>query len=359
MTEPRVDLTRVTLSVVFILALILASAWTIRPFLGAGIWATMLVVATWPLLLRAQELLGGRRWAAVTAMTLAMALVLVVPSTLAIMSIASNAGDVSALASRLASGEVPLLPDWVTGLPLVGKPLAEGWAKISAPGAGGLATYLRPYTTNVVQWFLARLGDVGGALVQFLLTLGIAAVMYATGESAVAGVRAFAKRLLGDRGPPTIDLAGKAVRSVALGVVVTALLQSALAGIGLAVAGVPYAAVFTVVMFILCIAQVGPWFVMIPAVIWEYSTRGGGWGTGLLIWTLIVGVGDNVVRPWLITRGAKISLMLILPGVIGGLISFGLLGVFIGPVLVVVTYTLLEAWVRDDHMASAASSSSA
>jgi predicted PurR-regulated permease PerM len=160
---------------------------------------------------------------------------------------------------------------------------------------------------------------------------------------------------MGDRGPATVNLAGQAVQSVALGVVLTAIIQAGLAGLGLLVVGVPYAAVLTVVMFILCIAMLGPWLVMIPATIWVYNNEGSGWGTAMLVWTLVVGIMDNFLRPWLISRGANLSLMLVLPGVVGGLVAFGLLGVFIGPVLLVVTYTLLEAWVKNDYRVPASS----
>jgi predicted PurR-regulated permease PerM len=348
MPDSRLDLTRVTLSVAFIVGLTFASGWIFSPFLGATVWATMLAVATWPLMVRAQSWLGGRRWAAVLFMTLAMALIFVVPATISLVSIASNAGDMTAWVTRIATNGLPAAPDWVARIPAVGRTLANGWNGIAKSGAGGLATYLRPYMSTAALWLLARLSDVGGTFVQFLLTLGITAVMYVNGEAAVAGVRAFAGRLLGERGHATVDLAGKAVRSVALGVVVTALVQAALGGAGILVAGVPYAMVLTVVMFLLCIAQVGPWLVMIACTVWVFGEAGAGWGTFMAIWTLIVGLLDNFLRPWLIKRGANISLLLILPGVIGGLLTLGLLGIFIGPVLLVVTYTLLEAWVTRD-----------
>ena len=146
-------------------------------------------------------------------------------------------------------------------------------------------------------------------------------------------------------------LAGQAIRSVALGVVVTALAQSVLGGIGLAVAGVPLAAVLTAVMFMLCIAQLGPGIVLIPVVVWLYWSGQPGWGTFLLIWTLIILSLDNVVRPILIRKGAHLPLILLLAGVIGGLIAFGLVGIFLGPVVLGVAYTLLHSWMDEDPVA--------
>jgi predicted PurR-regulated permease PerM len=140
-------------------------------------------------------------------------------------------------------------------------------------------------------------------------------------------------------------LSGKAIRGVALGVGVTAFVQSFLGGIGLAVTGVPAAALLTAVMFILCIAQVGPVLVLVPATIWLYWKVGTLWGTVLLIWSLIVGAIDNFIRPVLIRKGADLPLLLIFAGVIGGLMAFGIIGIFIGPVVLAVSHTLLKAWI--------------
>jgi predicted PurR-regulated permease PerM len=146
-------------------------------------------------------------------------------------------------------------------------------------------------------------------------------------------------------------LAGQAIRAVALGIVVTAILQTTAAGIGLGMAGVPYAGVLTALVFILCIAQVGPILVMVPAVVWMYSSGDALRGSALLVWSVFVIMMDNVLRPLLIKRGADLPLLLIFAGVIGGLIGFGIIGLFAGPVVLAVTYRLLESWVADiDHV---------
>jgi len=144
-----------------------------------------------------------------------------------------------------------------------------------------------------------------------------------------------------------VRLAAQAIRGVALGVVVTALVQSVLGGIGLAVAGVPYAIVLTVLMFILSVAQIGAVPVLVPAVIWLYWNGSTGWGTFLLIVTIVVGTLDNFLRPILIKKGANLPLLLVFTGVVGGLVSFGMVGIFIGPVVLAVMYTLLLAWIND------------
>jgi predicted PurR-regulated permease PerM len=144
-----------------------------------------------------------------------------------------------------------------------------------------------------------------------------------------------------------VQLAAKAVRSVALGVLVTALVQAALAGLGLWVSGVPHPGLFTAIAFVLAVAQLGPVLVLGPAVFWLYWSGNAGWATGLLIWSLPVIALDNVLRPILIRRGVELPMLLIVAGVIGGLIAFGVIGLFVGPVVLAASYTLLRAWIAE------------
>jgi predicted PurR-regulated permease PerM len=173
------------------------------------------------------------------------------------------------------------------------------------------------------------------------------ALLYWRGEQVALGVRHFATRLASARGDAAMLLAAQAVRAVALGVVVTALVQSVLGGIGLALAGVPYATLFTVLMLLTCLMQLGPLLVLVPAIVWLYWSGDTTWGTVLLVWSCVVGTMDNVIRPILIRMGADLPLILILSGVIGGLIAFGMIGLFIGPVLLAVSWRLFSAWVQE------------
>jgi predicted PurR-regulated permease PerM len=196
-----------------------------------------------------------------------------------------------------------------------------------------------------LNWFAARAGSIVMMFLQFLLTVIISAILYAKGETVASGVRSFARRLAGQRGENAVNLSAKAIRGVALGIVVTAIIQTSISGIGLVITGVPAAPVLTAVIFMLCLAQVGPPLVLIPAVIWLYSKDGALWGTILLVISIFAMTIDNVIRPVLIRKGADLPLVMIFAGVIGGLLTFGILGLFIGPVVLAVSYTLLESWV--------------
>jgi predicted PurR-regulated permease PerM len=313
-------------------------------------------VATWPAMLRVQARLWGRRGLAVTVMTLLLLLLFVVPLTLAIVTIVGNADELIDLGKAATQFHLPAEPpSWLVELPLVGGIIQRGWQQASALGLRDLLPKLSPYAGDVTKWFVAQVGSIGFLLLQFLMIVVIAAVMYATGEEAAQLVRRFARRLGGDRGASVVDLAGGAIRGVALGVGVTAVVQALMTGIGLAIVGVPVSGLLTAVTFMLCIAQIGPVLVLIPAGIWamffDGNTAG---GIFLLVLTFVVTTLDNVLRPLLIRMGADLPLLLIFSGVIGGLLAFGLVGIFVGPVVLAVAYTLLEAWIADAETDEAA-----
>jgi predicted PurR-regulated permease PerM len=348
MTGQRSELARVTLSVIFIGGLIGGSLWVLRPFLGALIWATMIVVATWPIMLGVQRLLGGRRAAAVAVMTIVLLALLVVPVTWVAQATLERVGDAPALAARLSEARIPAPPAWVEKVPLAGDRAFATWQQAAEQGLGDLLQRAAPYVREVTAWFGRQVGSLGLTVVQFLLTVVMCAVLYAGGESWADFARKFARRLAGERGDRVTVLAGQAIRGVALGVVVTAVLQTALGAIGLAIAGVPLLAVLTAAMFVLCIAQVGPILVLLAATVWVFLQDGAGWGTFMLAWSLVVGLMDNFVRPALIKRGADLPFLLIFAGVIGGLVSFGVIGIFVGPVILAVAFTLLDDWVAEE-----------
>ena len=340
------DLTRTVLAVLLMVILIGASFWVLSPFLLAIVWAAMIVVATWPIMLKLQQRLRSRALA-VTIMTGAMVLVFVVPLVLAIQTLVDNTDTIKEWGHTLATAPIPPPPEWVSRIPLVGAKIAAGWSSIAAAGKGDLVARLAPYAAAAAQWVAGALGGVGMLGLQFLLTVIISAVMYTQGEAAKAGLIRFGRRLAGDRGEGVVVLAGQAIRGVALGVVVTALAQTVLAGVGLAVAGIPFAGLLTCVILLLCIAQIGPILVLLPAVIWLFWNDQTAWGVALLVWSIGVGTMDNVLRPILIRKGADLPLLLIFSGVIGGLIAFGIVGLFVGPVVLAVTYTLLKDWVGE------------
>jgi predicted PurR-regulated permease PerM len=345
------ELPRITLLVLSIVGLITASFWVLHEFLLAAVWATMIVVATWPLMLRIQATLWGRRSLAVTVMTIALLLVFVIPFSLAIGTIVINAHEIVVWAESLSEVKLPPPPDWIQALPVVGPRAASAWQEFSSSGPKEL---IRPHIQDAAVWLVERMAGLGVMTVHFLLTVAIAAILYARGEIATTGVCSFCRRLAGEQGDHVVYLAGQAIRGVALGVILTAIIAAALSEIGLAAAGVPFAAILSAIIFLLCVVQLGPTLVLACAIAWLYWKGHSGWGTALLLWSIVVVGVDHVLKPVLIKKGAQLPLLLVFAGVLGGLTAFGLVGIFVGPVILAVAYKVTEAWVREEAAEGAA-----
>jgi len=339
MNEPRADLPRTVLAILFLFLFVAASLWILSPFLVAIVWATLIAVATWPLMRSLERLLWGKRKLAVTVMTIALLALVMVPLLAGLGAVVTHTDKIAGFAQKLASRPLPPAPAWLEKIPLAGTKAADAWNSAAKEGLPALLQQASPYMSGGAQWLAGRIGNVTALLAQFLLTVIITAVMYATGESAVAGVKAFFIRLAGPKGEASVDLAGGAIRAVAMGVIVTAIVQ--------------YVGILTVLMFVLAIAQIGPIPVLLLVVIWAFSAMSPVWATFVLVWSIVAGLSDNFLKPILIKKGADLPLLLIFAGVIGGMISFGLIGIFVGPVVLAVMYRLLQAWVRGEENAAA------
>jgi predicted PurR-regulated permease PerM len=353
----RHDLAQRTLGVLVLAGLIGTSLWILKPFLPALIWAVTLVIATWPIMRQLQHRLWGSRALATAIMTVVLLLVFVVPFWFAIGTIVTHSDRVLGWAETVTTMQIPPPPNWLEDIPLVGHRLSEAWANIAASGAPEVLQKIRPYAGRLTDWFIGAVGSFGLVLMQFLLTVAISAILYASGERAMDYVMRFGGRLAGARGRQAVVLAGQAIRGVALGVVVTAFIQSAIGAGALLVTDVPYASILSALLFMLCIAQLGPALILIPAVVWMYSNGTTATATVLLVMSVIAIGIDNILRPLLIRKGVDLPLLLILSGVIGGLAAFGLIGIFLGPTLLAVTYTLLDAWIAESQEGAVVSAS--
>lgn len=345
--RPTPDILRITVVVLIICLLLGASFWTMLPFVGPLVWATAIVVATWPLLIRVQGLLGGRRSLATVVMTGFMLVIFIAPFWIAIGALLEASLEGIDIAREYLTHGLPPPPKWVEELPLAGSRFAARWQALADAGPAAIAEELRPYSRAAATWMIGMTGGFASLILHFLVTVILAGILYAQGELAAKGILAFARRIGAERGERVVHLAGQSVRGVALGVVVTALMQAALAGLGLWVSGTPHPGLLTAAAFVLCIAQVGPLPVLAAAIGWLFWTGSSGWATALIIWTIVVSPLDNIVRPILIRRGVDLPMLLIIAGVVGGLFGFGVIGLFVGPVILAVTYTSLEAWIKE------------
>lgn len=343
--DSRNDLTRAVLTVLFIGALIGASFWVLRPFLGAFIWAIMIVVATWPMLMALERRVGHRRWLATGIMSIVLLLVLVVPLSAAVGTLVSHGDQIAGWARAVQGAQLPPPPSWVEHLPFIGERAASAWNDLARGGMQAMIALVTPYAGVVTKWVVAQAGGLGALFLQFVLTVVAAAVLYARGEQAADWVVRFGARLGGTAGENAIRLSGQAIRGVAMGVVVTAIVQTLIGALGLAIAQVPFASLLTPVMFLAAVAQIGAGTVLIGPVAWLYWSGSPGWATFLAVVLVVVSTLDNVLRPILIKKGADLPLILVFVGVIGGLVAFGLIGIFVGPVVLAVAHTLINAWM--------------
>jgi predicted PurR-regulated permease PerM len=344
------DLTRNLLATVILLLLAIGSLWVLEPFLPAIVWAATIVVSTWTLMRKLQHRFNDRRALAVTCMMVVMALLVILPIAATFSTLASHTDDAINWIRDLPQKQIPPAPEWLAKTPIVGQKISSDWNRLASSGYAGMAAYVQPYVRATIRWILEQAGNMGLFFLHLLLTLAFCGIFYAKGEVAAQGLIRFSRRLAKDRGEAAVILAGQAIKAVAMGIVITALVQSALGGLGLWIAGIPFAGVITAVMFAFCIAQLGPAIPLLAAVGWLFANDQKMAGGILLVWSILVSTLDNVMRPLLIKKGADLPLLLILVGVIGGLMAFGVMGLFMGPVLLAITYTLLKAWVNETQL---------
>ncbi|MXP56335.1 AI-2E family transporter YdiK [Pantoea sp. Mhis] len=340
-----IDLPQLLFSLIFILIMIIACLWVIQPFILSFTWASIVVIATWPIIMRLQNILWGKRILAIVTMTILILLLFIIPVALLVSSLIDNTGPALVW---LNQGHLvfPQL-NWLNDIPILGKKLYFSYKKLINGGGAPIVQQLQPYIGRTTGFFVAQAGHFGRFMVHLILMLLFSVLLYWRGENVGYIIRHFAFRIGGRCADATVLLAGQAIRAIALGVVVTALIEGILSGVGLAISGIPYVPLLTMLIILTCLIQLGPLVVLIPIVIWLYWTGSTTWGTVLLIWSCIVGTLDNILRPMLIKIGADLPSMLILSGVIGGLIAFGMIGLFIGPVVLALSYRLISVWIHE------------
>jgi predicted PurR-regulated permease PerM len=327
-----------------VLALLLLFCLQIMlPFVGALLWGIVLSVATWPAYVRLERALGGRRGLSATLMALAMIVVFVVPITMIVASLAEQVSAATRMLYDIIAHGLPPLPGWVAAVPLVGEPIDTWWRNAMA-NAGAALAQLRPYVTALGGWILARGADIGFGILEFLLAVR---VLFANAEACRDYLGRFVRRIGGERSIELIEVAGQTIRSVANGVVGTALIQAGLAGLAFVVARVPGAGILVIAVFLVALVQVPPAIVVLLVALWQYFQGDTGWAIAMALWgLLVVGTIDNFIRPYLISQGVRMPIVIILIGVIGGLLAYGFIGIFLGAVILAVVWRLAVDWLR-------------
>ena len=327
------------------LALVVVGCFVVlRPFISALLWAGIVCYCTWPLYAWLTRLLRGRCQLAAGIMVVITALVLVVPFALVGGKLAGSRSQIMPIINEVLQTGLPPPPLWLQQVPVVGGMLCERWAALAA-NPEQTAVYLKEMFAGSQSWLLRRGLDVTQGVLQLSLSVLISFFFYRDGETVVRKVSESARRLAGDQTQRLIVLVGRTIRGVVYGVLGTALAQGIMAGIGFQIAGVPSALLLGLLVFFLSVVPFGPPLVWVSATLWLYFHAGVGWAVFMAVWGLLPISGiDNLLRPYLISRGTQQPFVLMLLGVLGGVLAFGFIGFFIGPTLLAVGYSLVGDW---------------
>lgn len=324
--------------------LVIACLVIVRPFLVPLLWAIIIVITTWQLKQGLQRRLGRSRSAAAALMTILMGLVFLVPLATVGVSLADSARHLIATARHSLEVGLGPPPAWLGAIPLAGEELVARWNSL-ASGETQIATAIKPHLALFGDWLVATGEAIGRGTIELLLSLVIAFFFYRDGDIAAARFMTLTRRLAGDRAQHLVAVAGGTIRGVVHGIVGTNLIEAVLATIGFRLAGVPGSFVLGLICFFLTTIPFMPILVWVPATLWIFHAGTPLAGALLGIWSFIVfGPLEHVLRPYLISRGSSLPLILVLLGMLGGLAEFGFLGIFLGPTLLAVGYALLDQW---------------
>ncbi len=334
---------------ILLLALLGACLWVMAPFWSALFWGAVLAFASWPLMRLLTCWLRGRESLAAAILTLGWMLLVAAPLVWLGFNLADHVRDATAFIKDVQVDGLPDPPTWLVSIPLVGERLVGYWTTIDQQGAAMLAS-VKPYLGQVGNWLLARSAQIGGGILELTLSIVFVFFFYRDGPRLAAFVLSLLERLIGERAQYYVDLVAGTVQRVVNGVIGTAAAQAVLALIGFLIAGVPGALVLGIGTFLLSLVPMGPPLIWAPATAWLAWKGEYGMAIFLGLWgTFIVSGVDNVLKPYLISRGGNLPLVIVLLGVFGGLLAFGFIGLFIGPTLLAVAYSLLLDWVADNR----------
>lgn len=336
--------------IALVVLLIIGCIAVLWPMIGAVLFAFVLWICTWPLY--SEKLLprlGGRNWLGATLMTTLLVLIMLLPMIFLAASVASGSEDlIDYLRPYIAAGLPKSAPSWLTGLPVFGSDIGAFWRRVATNHAE-LNALLAQLIAPARQLLLSLGGFAANGLLQLALVLFVIFFMFRDGESLAHALKVGAHKLGGELGEKMLDKARGTVVGVMLGLVGTAAAQGTVAMIGFFIAGVPQAALLGFATFFLSMIPIGPPLIWGGAAAWLYGQELTGWAIFMVVWgVVVISSIDNFLKPFLMARGSGISILLIALGVLGGILVFGFIGIFLGPVLLALGHMLLSRWTREE-----------
>ena len=346
-SEPADGAGRTVDVAVRLVALGLLGAWCfalIRPFIAIVVWGAILAVALWPVFVALKGWSAGRGGLAAGVLTVVGLALMLGPVALLLANLATSA---EALVRALSTGalDVPPPPAQVAGWPWIGPPLAELWTEASRNLEAVLERFA-PHLQRLANMLVGIVATAGITLLQFVAAMILAGVLLPNAAAIRPGLARFVDRLTPARGKGFVELAGATVRNVARGVVGVAVLQGLLLGVGFLAAGIPFAGLWTLLSIVLAIVQIGPAVIVLGTVAYAWTLLDVVTALLFTLWMVPASLVDNVLRPILMAHGLPVPMVVILAGVLGGTLVHGLVGLFVGPVVLALGWELLRAWVR-------------
>ncbi|HMD19157.1 MAG TPA: AI-2E family transporter [Alloacidobacterium sp.] len=333
----------VTIHVGLALLLVSACLLILRPFLPLVVWGIVIAIAIYPAYRKLRRLLGDRGTLAAVLCSLFFLAILIVPVALLTETMIEG---IATLSTHIKDGtlSIPPPPASVGSWPLIGPPLTKSW-NMASTNLTGLLKSLAPQIRALVPGLLSASAGIGLTVLQFVLSIVVVGVLLANASGCATVSRSLASRLFGDRGPEFEELAGSTIRSVTNGILGVAVIQSICAGLGFLVAGLPGAGLWTLVFLFAAVLQLGGPVLILP-VIYMFAIASTTKAIVFLIWCLFVALMDNVLKPMLLGRGVAVPIAVVFLGAIGGFIAVGIIGLFLGAIVLSVGYKLFLAWLE-------------
>ena len=337
------------LAQILLLVLLGACLWVLAPFVSALFWAAVLAFASWPVMRYLTRVLNGNTSLAAGLLTAGWIFVVAGPLVWLGFNIADNIRVGTELIKDLRVTGLPDAPEWLANVPMIGDRLLELWQTIDQQGAALFAA-AKPYMGQTGNWLLARSASIGAGFLELALSLFLVCFFYRDGPRLALLARELVDRLIKDKADYYIDLVAGTVRRVVNGVIGTAAAQAILALIGFLIAGIPGALLLAALTFMLSLIPMGPPLIWGPAAAWLFFQGEYGMTVFLVLWGfLVISSVDNFLKPYLISRGGNLPLVVFLMGVFGGLFAFGFMGLFLGPTLLAVAYSLVSDWISSNQ----------
>ena len=323
--------------------LTISCLFILLPFIPLLAWGVIIAVAAYPTFTKLEKLMGGRAVLAAVLFTLALLAVLILPVFLLAGSLIDG---VQVVTAQVKSGAaiIPPPPSSIAGWPLIGAPLTKLWLLASNDLTGLIAQY-GPQIKAALPGVLSATAGLGVTLLQLLLSIVVSGVLLANAQAAYAMTRSLFDRLFGEKGLELQVLVGSTIRSVTFGIIGVAIIQSAFAAVGFLVVGLPAVGLWAVIFLIAAVLQFGA-VILVPAVVYVFATAGTTKAVIFLIWCIIVALMDNVLKPILLGRGAAVPIAVVFLGAIGGFVAMGIIGLFVGAIVLTVGYKLFLAWLE-------------